>query len=137
MINQATSIQEGNQIPQVNQEITTNKLRGHHITKTLYRHPNHKSRHLNQFGNPYHLDQRQVTYVPKNIEVTIIQSYDNNSFQVSSDHKTPQIINLGWLDHFIVRQFCTTLKSSYRFVLSQIIVSQDEKTETLRHEKRY
>jgi len=47
MFNQATSVREGNQILQVNQEITTNRIRGNQITRTPYRHPNHKRKHLN------------------------------------------------------------------------------------------
>jgi len=47
VINQVTSIPKGNHIPQLNQKVATNKLKGNHITGTPYRHPNHKNKHHN------------------------------------------------------------------------------------------
>lgn len=99
------STPERNQIPLVNQEMSTNSLRGNQITRTPYEHPNDKSKHLNQFGNLYHSERNQVTYIRKNIDVTIIESCDNNSSRVSSNCKIPQKIDLGWPDLFSVREF--------------------------------
>jgi hypothetical protein len=47
-INKATPVHEEDIIPKANQENTTSTIRESHATKTLYRHPNHKSRYLNQ-----------------------------------------------------------------------------------------
>ncbi len=72
-------------------------------TRTPYLHPNHKNRHLNQPTNLYHSEHKQKTYAPKNTKVCTIQSYDNNSLQISSEQKIPHKINLGWSDPFSVR----------------------------------
>jgi len=55
-----------------------------------------------------HSEQKQQTDVPKNSNVTSIQSYDDKSLQNSSDQNIPQKINLGWSNPFSVRQFCFT-----------------------------
>ena len=71
-----------------------------HIKKFPYRHPNHGSRQLNQ---AMYLEQKQAD-IPKN---------NDESSQVSSDRKIPQMIDLGWFDPFSVRQFCLSLRGSY------------------------
>ena len=45
--NEATSVREENHIPKINQENTTGMIRENRVTRTPYRHPNHKSRCLN------------------------------------------------------------------------------------------
>jgi hypothetical protein len=47
-INQTTSVDEEDTIPEINRENTTHMIRESQATKTPYRHPNHKSRYLNQ-----------------------------------------------------------------------------------------
>ena len=106
-INHSTSITKGNQVLQINQENDTNNIRENQITRIPYQHPNHKSRQLNQ---AMYLEQKQQTDVSKNINVSAIHSCDNNSSQVSSHHKIPQKIDLGWSDPFLVRHFCLSLK---------------------------
>lgn len=45
-INQVTYVPEGNQIPQVRQEIVTNMFKGNQITRIPCQHLNHWSIHL-------------------------------------------------------------------------------------------
>jgi hypothetical protein len=54
VINKATPVHEEDIIPKVNQENTTSTIRESHATKTPYRHPNHKSRYLNQSKYQHH-----------------------------------------------------------------------------------
>jgi hypothetical protein len=67
-INNATSVHEENKTPKENQENATNMIRENHATRTPYRHPNHKSRYLNQLEYQYHLGWKQLTYRSKNID---------------------------------------------------------------------
>jgi hypothetical protein len=52
-INNATLVHEENKTPKENQENATNMIRENHATRTPYRHPNHKSRYLNQSKYQY------------------------------------------------------------------------------------
>jgi hypothetical protein len=63
----------------------------------------------------YHSGQKQLTYLPKNIDTNTIKSHDNNS---SWKCNVPQRIELGWSDPFTVRQFCSALRGSYCLVSS-------------------
>ena len=107
-------------MPDANKE-TTIKTFKEVQAQIPYLHPNHKSRHLNQSANQYHAEHKQ-TYVPKNTEVSSIQSYDNYSPLISKDQKIHQKINLGWSDSFSVRQFCLSLGGSYRLVSTKMKV---------------
>ena len=102
-----------------NQETAIKTLKEVQTRKNPYLHQNHKSRHLNQSTNLYHAEHKQ-TYVPKNIEMSSIWSYDNYSPHISKDHKIPQRINLGWYDPFSVRQLCLSLRTSYCLVSTKI-----------------
>jgi hypothetical protein len=46
--NQATSVRKENHILKLNKENATSMIRENHVIRTPYRHPNHKSRYLNQ-----------------------------------------------------------------------------------------
>jgi hypothetical protein len=122
-INKATSVHEENHIPKLNQENATSMIRENHVIRTPYRHPNHKSRYLNQSEYQCHLGRKQLTYLPKNIDTNTIKSHDNNS---SWKCNVPQRIELGWSDPFTIRQFCSTLKGSYRLVSSTMTAPRTE-----------
>jgi hypothetical protein len=103
-------------------------IRENQATRTPYRHPNHKSKYLNQTEYQYHLGWKQLTYFPKNIDTNASKSHD-----ISSSWKCniPQKIELGWSDPFSIRQFCSTLRGSYRLVSSTTTTPRtvnDEKT---------
>jgi len=114
-INKATSMQEENNISKLNQENATIMIRENHVIRTPYRHPNHKSRYLNWSEYQCYSGREQLTYRLKNIDTNAIKSHDNNS---SRKCIISQRIELGWLDPFTIRQFCSTLKGSYRLVSS-------------------
>jgi hypothetical protein len=114
-INKATPRHEEEIISKVNQENATSTIRENHVTRTPYRHPNHKSRYLNQSEYQYHSRWKQLTYLSKNIDTNTIKSHDNNS---SWKRNVLQMIELGWSDPFTVRQFCSALRGSYRLVSS-------------------
>ena len=78
--------------------------------KTLYRHPNHESRQINQATYQDHSNRRQQINVSENNDITSIPSYANKSLQNSSNQNTIQKINLGWPDPFSVQQFCLSLR---------------------------
>ena len=90
--------------------------------KTLYRHPNHKIRQLNQATYQDHSEQKQQTNVPENNDITSIQSYANKSLQNSSDQNTIQKISLGWSNPFSVRKFCLSLRRSYQLVSTRMTI---------------
>ena len=80
---------------EVNQNTATNMIGERQTKRTLYLHPHHKNKHLNQSTKLYHSEHKQQTYVPKNTIVSAIHSCDKNSSQVSSHRKVSQKINLG------------------------------------------
>lgn len=86
----------------VNHNIATHMIRQRQTKRTPYLHLNHKNRHLNQSVNLYHSKHEQQTYVSKTTNVSAIQCCANNSHKVSSNHKIPQKINLGWSDPFSI-----------------------------------
>ena len=94
--------------------------------KTLYRHSNHESRQINQATYQDHSNQRQQINVSENNDVTSIPSYADKLLQNSSDQNTIQKINLGWSDPFSVRQFCLSLRRSYRLVLTKMTVPRQK-----------
>ena len=122
-INQSTSMCEENCIPKLNQENTTSMIRENNVIRTPYRHPNHKRRHLKQSEYQYHWGREWLTYRPKNIDTNTIKSHDNHS---SWKCNIPQKIELGWFDHFTIRQFCSTLHHSYRLVSSILTTPKTE-----------
>ena len=89
-------------ISNTNPENDINKIRETQITTIPHRHPNHRSRQLDQAT---YSEQNQQANIPKNTNVGAIHSCDNKSSQVSSLGKIPQKIDLGWSDPFSVRQF--------------------------------
>jgi hypothetical protein len=93
-------VHEEDKTPKVKPKITTGTIKESHATKTPYRHPNHKSRHFNQEKYQHCSEQKQLIYLPKNIDTNIIESHNNNSYWVSHKHKIPQRIKLvlGYLD---------------------------------------
>lgn len=109
---------------EVNQNIATHMIRERQTKRTPHLHLNHRNTHLNQSTNLYHSEHK--TYVPKTTNVSTIQSSNNNSHEVSTNHNIPQKINLGWSDPFSVRQFCLSLRASYRLVSTKMIVSRQE-----------
>jgi chromosome segregation ATPase len=112
---------EEDSIPKVNQEKDTSIRSKDRVARTPYRHPNHKSRYFNQ--SMY--QQKQMTDMAKNITSSGAQSRSyhgsrntSSFFQKSYKHPVPQKIELGWADSFTIRQFCSTLRHSYRLVSS-------------------
>lgn len=83
---------------------------------TLSTHPNHKSRYLSQSMYQHHSRWKQLTWISKNIGVSVIMSHNNNSSQKSYNHNILQNIELGWSDPSTIQQICWTLKSSYCLV---------------------
>jgi hypothetical protein len=124
MINKATQVYEEDIIPKVNQENTTSMIRKDHVTMTPYRHPNHKSQYLNQSVYQHRSEQKQLTYIPKNINASIVESHNKSSSWESYKCNVPQRIELGWLDPLTIRQFCSMLRRSYRLVSSTITNSR-------------
>jgi hypothetical protein len=59
-INKATLVHEEDKTPKVNQENATCTIKESHATKTPYRHPNHKSRYLNQSVYQHHSEGKQL-----------------------------------------------------------------------------
>jgi hypothetical protein len=53
-INKATSMHEENHISKLKEENATSMIRENNVIRTPYRHPNHKSRYLNQLEYQYH-----------------------------------------------------------------------------------
>jgi hypothetical protein len=90
----ATSPHEENHISKSKEENATSMIKGNHVMRTPSRHSNHKSRYINQL---------EYQYYPKR------EPYK---------HPVSQKIELGWADSFITRQFCSTLRHSYRLVSS-------------------
>jgi hypothetical protein len=90
----ATSPHEENHISKSKEENATSMIRGNHVMRTPSRHSNHKSRYINQL---------EYQYYPKR------EPYK---------HPVSQKIELGWADSFTTRQFCSTLRHSYRLVSS-------------------
>jgi len=111
-------------IPKVDRENATCTIRENRATKTPYRHPNRESRHLNQSVYRHRSKGKRSIYLLKNIDTNIIESHNNHSYWVSHKHNIPQRIELGWLDHFTVQQFCTGLRSSYCLVSSTLTTSR-------------
>ena len=71
--------------PKENRKVATLLIRNSQIKKSPYRHPNRRSRQLDQATYP---KQKQQVDVLKNTNVSAIYSCDNSS-QVSSYHKIP------------------------------------------------
>ena len=94
-----------------------------HATKTPYQYPNHKNRYLNQSMSQQHSGRKQLTYLPKNIDTSVIASY-NNKYWVLYKCNVPQRIELGWSNPFTVRRFCSAIRSSYRLVSSTMRASK-------------
>lgn len=109
-------------VPEKNQKISTPLIRESQTKKVPYQHPNHESRQLNQATCQDHSKHKQQTDVPDNSDITSIQSYDDKPLQNSNDQNIPQKINLGWSYPLSVRQFCLSLRRSYQFVLTKMIV---------------
>jgi hypothetical protein len=129
-INQSTSMHEENRIPKLNQENTTSMIRENNVIRTPYRHPNHKSRYLNQSEYQCHSGWERLTYRLKNIDTNTIKSHDNHS---SWKCNIPLKIELGWYDPFTIRQFCSTLHHSYCLVSSILTTPKtDNHAKTLR-----
>jgi hypothetical protein len=84
-IKKATSTyKEENHIPKLNQENSTNMIRENNVIRTPYRHPNHKSRYLNQSEYQCHSGRERLTYRLKNIDTSAIKSHDNSSLWKSN-----------------------------------------------------
>jgi hypothetical protein len=116
-------MREENHISKLNEENTTSMIRKNHVIRNPYRHPNHTSRYLNQSEYQCHSGRERLTYHPKNIDTSAIQSHDNHSSWKSN---VPQKIELGWSDPFTIRQFCSTLRHSYRLVSSILTTPKTE-----------
>jgi hypothetical protein len=70
-----------------------------------------------------------LTYRPKNIDTSPSKSHDSHS---SWKCNILQKIELGWSDPFTIRQFCSTLRHSYRLVSSILTTPKIEShTKTL------
>jgi hypothetical protein len=88
MISKATQVYEEGIIPKVNQENTTIMRRKDQVTRTLYRHPNHNSLHLNKLVYQHCIEQKQLTYILKKCNVPtlghhyIAEVYDDQSSQM-------------------------------------------------------
>jgi hypothetical protein len=115
-INKTTSMYEETKTLKVNQEKASSTIKENHVTRTPYRHKKHKSRCINKSEHQYHSGQKQLTYLPKNIDTSIIKSH--NKFWESYKHNVPQIIKLGWSNHLIVRNFFLTLIGSHCLISS-------------------
>lgn len=109
-------------VPEEKQKIATHLVRESQTKIILYRHLNHESRQLNQATYMSYSKHKQQTDVPKNIEVSSIQSSDNDSSQVSSNWNIPQKINLIWSDPFLVQQFYLSLQGSYQLVSMEMTI---------------
>ena len=72
-----------------------------------------------------HSGRKQLTYLPKNIDTSVIASY-NNKYWVLYKCNVPQRIELGWFDPFTVRKFCSTLGGSYHLVSSTMTTPRIE-----------
>ena len=73
------------------------------IVKIPYRHPNHE----NRYSKKWEMLKDNGTNVIK---------YPNDRSVWNA--KSPQQINLGWIDSSTYRKLCSTLSSSYRHVSS-------------------
>jgi hypothetical protein len=71
-INNTILVRKENHISKSNQENITSMIREKHAIKTPYRHPNHKSRYLNQLQYQCHSGWEWLTYHPKNIHTIAI-----------------------------------------------------------------
>lgn len=87
-------------VSEVNQENSKRMIRGNQTKRTIYLHLNNTDIHHNQFKNLYYSEQKQQTYVPKENDVSTIQSNDNKLSQLSINCQVSQKINLGWSDPF-------------------------------------
>jgi hypothetical protein len=67
--------------------------------------------------------RERLTYRPKNIDTSPSKSHDNHS---SWKCNILQKIELGWSDPFTIRQFCSTLRHSYRLVSSILTTPKTE-----------
>jgi hypothetical protein len=101
-INKATSPHEENHISKSKEENATSMIRRNHVMRTPSQHSNHKSRYINQL---------EYQYYPKR------EPYK---------HPVSQKIELGWPDSFTIRQFCSTLRHSYRLVSSILTTPKTE-----------
>jgi hypothetical protein len=70
----ATSFDEEDTMPEVNQENATHTIRESQTTRTPYRHANHKSRYFNQSKYQHRSEQKQLSYRPKNVEASTIEN---------------------------------------------------------------
>jgi len=111
-------VQEEDETSKVNLEHTTGTIRRSHASKTLYRHPNHKSKHFNQSKYQHRLEGKQLSYRPMNVNANTIE---NKLIGESYKLNVPQRINLGSSVPFIVHQFCSYCQFLLQFILSRII----------------
>jgi len=102
-INKATSRHKEEIISKVNQENATCTIKESHVTKTPYQHPYHESRCINKSIDQHHSGWKQLIYYLKYIDVSTIESHDNQLSQESYKCSIPQRIELGWSDPFIVQ----------------------------------
>jgi hypothetical protein len=119
-----TTSNEEDTITAVNQGNTACSVRENHVTRKPYRHPNHKSRYLKQSECQDHLNREQQIYHPKNSDTNVIHSHNNDSSSWKCN--ISQKIELGWSDHFTIRQFCSALCHSYHLVSSILTTPKTE-----------
>ena len=77
MINKVTKACKEDILPKVNRENTMSMIKKNHVTMTLYWHPNHKNRYLNQ--STYQHQKNHLTYSVKNVNPNIIESQNKRS----------------------------------------------------------
>jgi hypothetical protein len=122
-------------IPKFNQQKATSIRSKDQVARMPYQHPNHKNRYFSQ--SLY--QQKQMTSMSKNITSTTSDAQNrsyhgsrNTSSSFQEPYKLPmQKIELGWADSFTMRQFCSTLRRSYRLRSSTITNSIMKKHETI------
>jgi hypothetical protein len=116
---------EEESIPKVHQEKATSIRSKDQVAMMPYQHPNRKSRYFIQ--SMY--QQKQITAMSKKITSTISvgqnRSYHasrnvSSSFQEPYKNPNLQKIELGWEDSFIIRQFYSTLRRSYRLRYEEV-----------------
>jgi hypothetical protein len=96
MINKVTQVCKEDMLPKVKQENTTSMikrimLQGHLIDILITR----ANTVTNQYIN-ITLEQKQLTYISKNIDASIVESHNKSSSWESYKHNIPQRIELGW-----------------------------------------
>jgi hypothetical protein len=106
-INKATSAREENHISKIKEENATSMLRESNVIRNPYRHPNHKSKYINESEYQYY--SRREPY----------------------KHPVSQKIELGWADSFTIRRFCSAIRRSHRLRSSTITGSRMKNHDTI------